>query len=102
MNQISSDRPTGDALAHVDLPIKIPLLGCDRCIALDVRVTSGSVSIGTKIMLRGPRYAHSLRIVGIEAFHDSNNKGVVRIHCAANSAAPIPPGVLEGWTFIGE
>jgi hypothetical protein len=53
-------------------------------------------------MLRGPRYAHSLRIVGIEAFHDSNNKGVVRIHCAANSAAPIPPGVLEGWTFIGE
>ena len=66
-------------------------------IALDVRVDRGSLSVGKRVQLSGPRFSEPVDVVGIETVLNLEEPDVIRILCSKPPTLYLPSGKVEGW-----
>ncbi len=102
MSEVMSYQVAGTVLRSINLDALLPEWSDHGRLGLDVRVLNGTLSIGQRVILRGPSSEEKVTIIGIETLVDPNNPRVVRIHCTKPAALTAPPGNLEGWTIVGE
>jgi hypothetical protein len=92
---------SGLVLRQIELPEFLRRCVRVGCVALDVRVTGGTLSIGQQILLSGPVSDEVVKILAIETLPDSADARVFRLHCTRPKMLVPGPGGLADWPFAG-
>jgi hypothetical protein len=97
MMKTIAEKLAATILEATDLGGYFPASSLKERLALDVRVEGGALSVGKRVLLRGPAEEEDLEILGIEMLRDAHDTSVVRVQCSKPKVLSFPIGKVEGW-----
>jgi hypothetical protein len=98
MLKVTAEKLFAVVVGIADLGTQFPGVASfnDR-IGLDVRVEQGSLAVGKKVRLTGPRGNEEVAIVGIEMSGVLRDPSLVRVVCSKPSTISVPSGPVSDW-----
>jgi translation elongation factor EF-G len=100
MSEITSGKATAIVFRCVDLANVLPGSSPRGRLGFDVRVTTGTLSVGQRVKVLGSGSQEEIEIIGIEVLGDRHDPHVVRVHCTKPQAVVVRTGSIEGWTMV--